>query len=80
MKNNELMLHKDRLTGRQIRYLMRKYRVTIDMAATRLGITKARVRYVRKHGVEGYAYVLDWCEVTTGNPYFVENLERRDDA
>ena len=51
-----------RLSGEQVRLLMRLYRVTIRQLSEEMGITQRRVRQVRQDGVEGYAYVRDWLE------------------
>jgi hypothetical protein len=55
----------DRLSGEQVRSLMRKYQVTIRQVADALQITQKRVREVRGNGVEGIAYVWDWYEAIT---------------
>lgn len=50
------------LTGREVTALMRRHGVTIAELARRMNLPQARVRYVRKHGVTGKAFCLDWQE------------------
>jgi hypothetical protein len=56
-----------RLSGEQVRSLMRKYRKTIRQLAESMDITQKRVRDVRDKGVEGNAYVRDWLEAIMQN-------------
>jgi len=53
----------DRLTGRQIRAMMRARRLTIRGVAAQWGLTQTRVREVRARGVEGRAFVVDWLQI-----------------
>ena len=53
------------LSGHEIKILMRTQGRTIDELATG-GITKERVKEVRRDGVEGSGYVGDWIERITG--------------
>ena len=52
-------------TGPEIVKLMRRHPTTIDALATKLGITKQRIRQVRTKGVTGAA-ALDWREAIAG--------------
>jgi hypothetical protein len=52
-----------RLTGAAVRALMRKNRKTIRGVAQQYGLTQARVRHVRAHGVAGEAFVRDWLDI-----------------
>lgn len=64
MKPN-LRLLKDtepKLTGDQIKRLMRIFRVSIKSLATTMQITQRRVRYVRAFGVSGAGRCQDWIE------------------
>jgi hypothetical protein len=53
-------------TGREIKRLMRQYKVTIRDLAQRMQITIKRIRYIRKHGIKGHA-ACDWFEAITGS-------------
>lgn len=55
-----------RLTGSTITRLMRQHGKTIRGLAAQMNITQTRVRHVRAHGVEGFAYVQDWMQAITG--------------
>lgn len=50
------------LTGAEVCILMRAGGKTIRGVAASMGISQARVRQVRAHGVRGVAYVMDWLE------------------
>jgi hypothetical protein len=52
-----------RLTGKEIRALMRVNRKTISGISSAWNLTKTRVRYVREYGVRGEAYVHDWLHM-----------------
>lgn len=56
------------LSAQTIQHLMRKHRKTIRGIAQEWNLTLKRVRYVREHGVEGEAFVMDWLEILTGDP------------
>ena len=58
----ELPLEVSRLSGEEIRSLMRQYRVKIEQLTKEMDITRKRVRQVRQEGVEGDAFVRDWLE------------------
>lgn len=51
-----------KLTGDQIKRLMRIFRVSIKSLATEMQITQKRVRYVRTFGVSGAGRCRDWIE------------------
>ena len=53
----------DRLSGAEIRRLMRVNRKTIRGVAAAWNLTQVRVRYVRAHGVVGAAFVQDWLAI-----------------
>ena len=57
------------LDGAQIRRLMRRHGVTIRGLAATMNITLRRIRHVRRHGVTGSHYVMDWMEGIAGDPY-----------
>lgn len=59
-----------RLSGDNIRRLMRIHRMTIRALAVRMNITMKRVREVRLHGVTGECMSLDWYEAITGKGIF----------
>lgn len=52
----------ERLSGAQVRSLMRSHHVTIAGLAAKMAIPKTRVRHVREHGVSGKAFCTDWLE------------------
>lgn len=54
------------LSGRDLRRLMRRHRVTIRMLAQRLDIPMTRVRYRRCHGIAEWNIIRDWLEAITG--------------
>lgn len=51
-----------RLNGSAIRSMMRSRGLTIRALASAMNITQERVRQVRKDGVRGHAFVIDWLE------------------
>ena len=55
-----------RLSGRDLRTLMRRHRVTIRALAQRLEIPMTRVRYRRLHGIDDWNVLRDWVEAITG--------------
>jgi hypothetical protein len=57
---------KSSLSGVEIRNLMRRHRKTIDELSFRLGISKKRLRELRKHGLSAPCAVRDWLEAVTG--------------
>lgn len=57
------------LTAATIVRLMRANGKTIKGVAEYLGVPQTRVRYVRAHGVNGVAWVMDWMQAITGNPH-----------
>ena len=61
---------RSRLTGEEIRNLMRLNNVTICELAERMRVTMTRVREVRERGVAGNAYCLDWYEGITRTGLF----------
>jgi hypothetical protein len=61
----------DELTGKQVTRLMRQQRQTIARLAKSMQITQVRVREVRRNGVRGPGYVMDWLQAITGNPNYV---------
>lgn len=50
----------ERLSGDQIKRLMRAHGITIRAAAAIFDITQKRVRIVRAQGVAGSVYVWEW--------------------
>jgi hypothetical protein len=54
------------LSGRDIRTLMRRHRVTIRALAQRMDIPMTRVRSRRLHGIEEWNVLRDWVEAITG--------------
>jgi hypothetical protein len=63
----------DELTGKQITRLMRQHGQTIAHLAKSMQITQVRVREVRRKGVRGPEYVMDWLQAITGNPNYTVN-------
>lgn len=61
------------LTGKQITRLMRQHRQTIAGLAKSMQITQVRVREVRRKGVKGPGYVMDWLQAITGDPNYIVN-------
>lgn len=61
------------LTGKQITRLMRQHRQTIAGLAKSMQITQVRVREVRRKGVSGPGYVMDWLQAITGDPKYIVN-------
>ena len=55
-----------RLSGRDLRTLMRRHRVTIRALAQRMNIHMTRVRYRRLHGIDDWNVLRDWVEAITG--------------
>jgi hypothetical protein len=55
-----------RLSGRDIRALMRRHRVTIRALAERLEIPMTRVRARRLQGIDDWHVIRDWVEAITG--------------
>jgi hypothetical protein len=53
---------RSRLTGGEVRSLMRRHGKTIRGLSLAMRITQARVREVRLRGVTGEAFVRDWLE------------------
>lgn len=54
------------MTGRELRRLMRRHKVTIRQLAQRMQITMKRVREVRKNGTDDLLSTLDYSEWITG--------------
>lgn len=54
------------MTGPALCRLMRRHHLTIRVLAHRLGVSLARVRQVRTHGLRDRYYVRDWVEAITG--------------
>jgi len=54
------------LSGRDLRTLMRRHRVTIRLLAQRMDIPMTRVRYRRLHGIEDWPLMRDWVQAITG--------------
>ena len=53
---------------------MRQHGQTIAGLAKSMQITQVRVREVRRKGVNGPGYVMDWLQAITGDPnYFVNS-------
>ena len=61
----------DTLTGKQITRLMRQHGQTIAGLAKSMEITQVRVREVRRNGVKGPGYVMDWLHAITGDPKYI---------
>ena len=61
------------LTGKQITRLMRQHGQTIAGLAKSMQITQVRVREVRRKGVNGPGYVMDWLHAITGDPNYLVN-------
>lgn len=55
---------------------MRKHRKTIAGLANQMNITQSRVNYVRKHGVQGQAFVRDWREAIEGESRKVNPMKK----
>lgn len=58
------------LTGKQVTRLMRQHRQTIARLAKSMHVTQMRVREVRRKGVKGSGYVMDWLQSITGDPNY----------
>ena len=56
-----------RLSGKELRHMMRKHRVTIAELAHRTGITQKRIRRVRTEGIFDSLVVRDWIQAITGS-------------
>jgi hypothetical protein len=54
------------LSGRDLRALMRRHRVTIRVLAQRMDIPMTRVRYRRRQGITDWHVIRDWVEAITG--------------
>ena len=54
------------LSGRDLRTLMRRHRVTIRMLAQRMDIPMTRIRACRTHGLTDWNVMRDWVEAMTG--------------
>lgn len=54
-----------KMSGRELRSLMRKHRVTIRELSRRAQVTQKRIREVRTKGLTGLA-VLDWQQAIIG--------------
>jgi hypothetical protein len=52
---------------------MRQHGQTIAGLAKSMQITQVRVREVRRKGVNGPGYVMDWLHAITGNPKYIVN-------
>jgi hypothetical protein len=52
-----------KLTGKQVRAMMRANHKTIAGIARQYNLTQTRVRTVRANGVQGDAFVRDWLEI-----------------
>lgn len=61
----DILISQIKMTGRELRGLMRKHRVTIRELSKRTGIFQYRIRQVRSNGLVGLA-VLDWQEAIIG--------------
>ncbi len=55
-----------RLSGHDMRRLMRRHQVTIRALAARLDIPMTRVRYRRLYGIDEWTIIRDWVEAITG--------------
>ncbi len=56
----------EKLTGEDVRRLMRKHKKTIKQLSLLLGISCKRIREVRKSGLDDSLAVRDWLEQITG--------------
>lgn len=54
------------MEGKEIKRLMRKYKVTIRELSKRMGITQKRIRLRREIGLEGRALIRDWVQGVIG--------------
>lgn len=63
--NQMLQQNQPRLTGSQIRTLMRRHGKTIRGLAISMQISMKRVREVRQHGVAGELSVWEWTHWAT---------------
>ena len=54
------------LPGKELRRLMRQYRVTIRELSQRMGITQKRIRLRREIGLEGRELIRDWVQEILG--------------
>jgi hypothetical protein len=54
------------LSGRDLRTLMRRHRVTIRALAQRLDLPMTRVRARRLQGIAEWNIIRDWVEAITG--------------
>ena len=52
--------------GKDLCALMRQHRMTIAALAQTMGISQARVRTVRAHGLSDPHYLRDWVQAITG--------------
>jgi hypothetical protein len=55
-----------RLSGRDLRTLMRRHRVTIRALARRMEIPMSRIRARRLQGIDDWNVIRDWVEAITG--------------
>ena len=55
------------MEGKELRRLMRKYRVTIRELSQRMGITQKRIRLRREIGLEGRELIRDWVQGILGH-------------
>jgi hypothetical protein len=58
----------EKLSGSEVRGLMRTHRITIRELAQRTGITMKRIRQVREIGIDHAAAARDWYEAITAVP------------
>lgn len=52
----------ERLSGADIRRMMRRHGATIRSVAAALQVTQKRVREVREKGIMGQGWIRDWVE------------------
>ena len=60
-------IENNRLEGREISRLMRRYKVTIRDLSQRTGITMKRIRQIRDTGLENRHVIRDWLQAITGS-------------
>jgi hypothetical protein len=54
------------MEGKEVKRLMRKYKVTIRELSRRMGITQKRIRLRRQIGLEGRELIRDWVQGIMG--------------
>ncbi len=55
------------MEGKEVKRLMRKFRVTIRELSQRMGITQKRIRLRREIGLEGRELIRDWIQGVLGH-------------